>query len=397
MGAIITQQELYDLMFTEVQNQTTVLTDDTEGAILDVILGALSVGLSEISRLTLDEFSKTYFDSADGPEVTGGPDDLQTLAVDHFGDEFERPAATKATGVLNFSRPTAVNGACTIPAGTSVSTDKNANGVAQRVTTTAEVVFDSDDLVKNAEAEAEEGGIAGNCEPDTLINLDSTLTDPTIVVTNDDEFSGGEEVQDDAAYRVTIKNLIRSLKGATLAAIQAAAQNVSGVSKATAIENMLTVIEYDEGTEDIAAGAEPFKMPFVNVFVADPNGEASTSLLASVLAAINRVRAAGVKIATVAAEALEIDWAASLTLNPSGPNYAELSIDATRIAESMVDYIADLEVGDDFIRTTARLAILAIWGPDGTNDISEFIINTPIGDVAVAENEKLVPGTVEIT
>lgn len=63
----------------------------------------------------------------------------------------------------------------------------------------------------------------------------------------------------------------------------------------------------------------------------------------------------------------------------------------------MAQYISNLEVGDDFIRTTARAAIMAIWGPSGTNDITDFITSVPSGDVSTSSTQKLVPGTVSLS
>ena len=99
----------------------------------------------------------------------------------------------------------------------------------------------------------------------------------------------------------------------------------------------------------------------------------------------------------IAAEALEMDWLAEVTLNPSGPNYATLQNDLSEIETTMQQYISNLEVGDDFIRTTARTAIMAIWGPSGTNDITDFVTNTPSGDVATSSTQKLVPGDVSLS
>ena len=102
-----TQDELLQLFINELQSQNPELTDTEIGSIIDVLGGALSTAVYEIQQLTIDEFRKTFFDTANGPEITGGADDLENLAVDHFGDEFARPAAEKSTGVVTFSRPNA--------------------------------------------------------------------------------------------------------------------------------------------------------------------------------------------------------------------------------------------------------------------------------------------------
>ena len=62
----------------------------------------------------------------------------------------------------------------------------------------------------------------------------------------------------------------------------------------------------------------------------------------------------------------------------------------------MEQYIRDLPIGQVFDRGLSRLAILAIWGPDGTNDLTDFVTNSPTGNVSATPTEKLVPGVVEI-
>ena len=122
------QQDLYDLYKNEIQSRNPSLTDFEEGSKLDSIGGGLSVAGAEIVKSIVDLFAKTYFSTANGPEVTQGSDDLELLAVDHFGDAFARPAASPAIGNVTFSRPTIAAGNVVIPAGTIVKTEKDANG-----------------------------------------------------------------------------------------------------------------------------------------------------------------------------------------------------------------------------------------------------------------------------
>ena len=396
MSDIKTQQELYDLWLLELQNQAPELTDDNEGSNIDVLGGATSVAVDEILQAVVREFAKTFFDTAHGPEVTGSVDDLQTLAVDHFGSQFARPAATYATGVVTFSRPTSGAGNILIPAGTIVKTPPNASGVSQRFATETNVTITG--LTINATVNAVVAGSDGNVQDNTVTIVESALLDPTITVNNALDFAAGAEALNDADYRDFIRNKLLTLAGATIAAIEAAARNVPGVELATAIENEFTVIEYDIGTDDILLGAEYFWIPRVILYVADANGTASPALIADVVAAVKLVRAAGVRVEVQAAIALQLNWTANITLNISGPNYAELASDPQKIIDTMVDYLQNLPVGTGFVRTTANAAMLAIWGPAGTNDLTAGGFTTPVpsGDVPVAANEKIIAGTVAI-
>jgi hypothetical protein len=386
------QQDLYDLFKNEVQSRNPDLTDFEDGSKLDSLGGGFSVAAQEVSKLIIDQFAKTFFATANGPEVTGGSDDLELLATDHFGDSFARPEASPAVGVVTFSRPTVDAGNVTIPAGTIVKTEKDSNGNEQRFATETEVTMTG--LSINASVEAVSAGSDGNVQAGTITVLESALTDPTVVVTNNAQFTGGEESADDAEYREFIRNKIETLRGATKAAIEASALNVPGVEQATAIEDAIPVKEWDIGG-DAPIGAY-FRIPRVRLFIADANGTASLALLQNVDDAILYVRACGVKVDTIGATALPVNWSASIVLNPSGPNFATLSTDAQLIVDSMEQYLRDLPVGTGFDKGLAKLAIMAIWGPSGTNDLTDFITSVPVGNISAAATDKVIPGTVAV-
>jgi hypothetical protein len=390
--ALKSRQELYTIMKDELQAQYPGLTDYNAGSILDAILGAVSTALSEQQELVTTKFNKTFFELANGPEVTGDADDLETLAIDHFGTEFARPAATKAVGIVTFSRANSNAGDCVIPAGTVVKTEADANGESQSFTTLLSVTMTGTSI--NASVEAVEAGIDGNVDEDTVVLIEDTLTDPSIEVNNDEAMSGGAEEQSDADYRETILEKIRSLRGATADAIEAAALTVSGIVSASAIESFLTAIEYDPGTEEVSG--DYFLLPVATLYIADANGEANDALIALVDDAVDEVRACGIKVTIVAATPYSLNWTAEITLNPGGPNYSTLQSDATLIENSMNEYITGLAVGDGFDRDAADAAMLDIWGPDGTDDITAFATTVPVGDVAGVVGQKIVPGTVTI-
>jgi hypothetical protein len=392
---IRSQDELLDIYVNEVKSEAPELTDFSEGSMNDTIAGATVTAIHEAMKLLLDEFAKTYFSTANGPEVTGDSDDLETLAVDHFGDDFSRPEADKARGIVTFSRATSGAGDCVIPIGTVVKTELDANGESIRFQTLAAVTMST--LTINASVEAFIAGTTGNVGVGDVTVIESTLTDPTITVDNSAVFGGGSEDMEDAEYREYIKNKIVQLRGATKEAIETAAEAVDGVEAAVAIETETAVIEYDIATGLPLVGAEFFRIPYVRLYVADANGEAEAALIVLVRSAVDEIRAFGVKIEIIGAEAVSQNWTATYTLNPSGPNFTELSSDPTLVTDSMAEYIrTTLSIGDDFVRADADAAILAIWGPAGTDDLTAFSTTTPVGDVTVAANQKLIPGTMTI-
>lgn len=387
---IPSQQELLELFQNEVQSRKPALTDFEEGSVLDALGGGFSVGGEEIARLIIEKFNKTYIETAHGPEVTGGPDDLAILATDHFGAGFARPAASAALATVTFSRPTTGAGNVTIPVGTIVKTDKDANGNEQRFSVLSEVTLTG--LTIDASVQAVEVGTDGNVNSATLINIESSLTDNTVTVTNALAASGGTEEATDAEYREFIRNRVEIIRGATKAAIESAALNVAGIETATAVENLQSVIEWDIGGS--ATVGDFFFIPRVKLYVADVNGTASAALIDAVETAIFDVRACGVRVEVLAATPLSQDWTAAVTLDPGGPNFALFSSDTTLITDTMGEYIRDLPIGTGFDRNLARAAILAIWGPAGTGDLTDFVTSVPAGNVSAAATEKLIPGTI---
>ena len=386
--ALSSFSEFYDAFIVELQNQRPDLTDVEIGSINDVLAGVFAAGVTEVTATLVDEFKKTFFATANGPEITLGADDLQTLAMDHFGSAFARPDAVKSTGTVQFSRE--IDGAdCVIPAGTIVKTVQNAAGTSVRFETVLAVTMTG--LTVNASVRAVVAGVSGNSAADTVTQIESTLTDPSIEVTNDDAFVGGAAAENDEEYRETIRLLLETLKGGTLAAIEATALTVAGVELAKGIEALQAVIEWD--LDDEVTVGDYFLLPRAKLYIADANGTASDLLVSDVQTAINVARAAGVRVDVIAATALELDWSASLTLNPAGPNFAELSDDTSLITDYMQKYLQDLAIGTGFSRAAARLYILAKFGASGTNDLTNFATVTPSGDVTGVVNQKIIPGT----
>jgi uncharacterized phage protein gp47/JayE len=382
----LSQNEFYEFYKNQVLALAPELTDFSEGSLHDIIAGAFSASMNELTELTISEFQKTFFDTATG-------NDLDTLAVDHFGEKFSRPQAINATGIITFSRPNTDNGNVTIPVGTVVKTEKDSSGNEILFETTEEVILTG--LTVDASIQAQEAGSSGNLLPSTIVVLESTLSDSSITVNNGLAMAGGEDEQDDAEYRETIKSLIQSLAGATKQAIEGAVLALPNVGFVTLITEEKAVIEWDiSGSSTIG---NFFRIPYPIVYVADENGNSSPSLVQDVKDAIVPIKACGVNVNVLGATAISINWTASLVLNASGPNYSELQSDLTMIKDSMIEYINQkISIGEGFSRSEANQYILSVWGPSGTNDITSFSTSAPSGDVSVNGNEKLIAGTMEI-
>lgn len=393
------QSEFYDQYRDEVIALAGELTDFSDGSMHDVVAGAFTTCLNELSELIISEFTKTFFSLASGTEAQGGSgdvDDLEALAIDHFGSGFARPEAQPSTGEVVFSRANTDGGDVFIDVGTIVKTQKDANGEEIRFSTTESGTMTGLSLTLNIEAV--DAGVKGNITSTGKITvIETTLSDPIVVVTNNSNTAGGTNELQDPEYREFITNKIVSLAGATEAAVKGAALAVAGVAivQLTTLERV--VIDYDIGNDEILAGATYFRIPYPVLYIADSDGNSSDALIESVKNAIFLVKAAGVQIEVKGAVPIAFNWTASLTLNAGGPNYAELSSDLTKIIETMTEYVNSvLSIGQGFNKADANTYVMSVWGPSGTNDITSFSSSVPSGNVSVAANEKLIANTIQI-
>ena len=392
--SVSTQKQLYEIIKSAIESQDGDFSDFNEGSMLDILSGSFTTGMNEISELIISEFGKTYFETAHGPEVTGNVDDLQNLAVDHYGDKFKRPEANEATGTVTFSRANIIAGDVTILAGTVVKTKKDSSGEEFLFETIIDVLLTG--LNIDADVIAQVAGTDGNVDPLKVLVIETALTDSSVEVSNAAKFAGGDSEQDDAEYRETIRNLIQSLAGATKTAIEGAILSVSGVSIATLIERERVVIDYDISGEEILAGSSFFRIPYPVAYIADENGQSSQGLIDAVIEAVRSIKACGVAIEVLGATAIALSWDGAYSLNAGGPNFAELSTDFSKITDTMADYIRGLGIGESFIITDANDYIFSIWGPAGTNDMTAFNTNSPVSNISVTSIEKIIPDVMSI-
>lgn len=388
MAQVKTVQELYDAFILELQARKPELTDTNAGSMNDVLAGTVATAVNEISQVVLDEFRKTFIETANGIEISGNVDELQTLVVDHFGSEFARPGAVKATGTVQFSRPNTSAGNVTILAGTVVKTAASASGSSQRFEVVSTVVLTG--LTVNASVRALIAGVDGNVQANKVTVIESSLTDSSVIVNNSASFAGGEAEQNDTEYRETIRNLLKAARGGTLEAIKAKALTVGGVEFADAVEALIYAKEWDIGG-GVTIG-DYFAIPRARLYIADSNGTASQALIDDVKAAVKTVRAAGVLVEVLGATPFALNWSVSIVLNPAGPNYSTLQTDTTMIKDVMTKYINDLAIGADFVRSSAKSYLLSQF----SSDLAGLTIVSPAGDISVDAEEKLIPGTMAV-
>ena len=379
-----TISEYIEIYRNQVQSSAGDLTDFAAGSLHDIISGGFGIALNEISEFLIDRYRKTNFDTATGQ-------DLEDLAIDHYGPLFARPSGAACEVVLRFSRPNSNAGAVTIPAGTDISTRLDSLGESVTFSLTEDVVFADTALSATGEARAEEPGASGNVGANTLVDIGIALTDPTVTVTNPVQAAGGTNPETDEEYRITIRNLLSQFVGATVAAIRGVVSAAPSVAQAVLVEALEAVIPYDLASQAPKTGRDWFYYIRPVVYVADANGRSGPSVVRAAEEAADRVRACGVRIEIIGARVIQLTWEATATLNPSGPNFAELSADKGRIIDVMTGYVNnDLDIGTGFDVSVANAAILARLGPSGTRDITAFATTAPTLDVSGEVGAKIV-------
>ena len=398
MALIIkSMEELVEDFINELQNRQPLLTDTSEGSQIDSLAGATAYLAGEAVLIARQLFEKTFFSTANGPEVTGGADDLQTLAVDHFGPGFARLPAQQATGGVVFSRPTSGAGNVTILAGTVVKTAKDASGVEYRFATTEDKTLTGLSVAANVQAIV--AGASGNLAPSLPLVLESALTDPAVTVATSPSvfFTGGAEAQSDSDYRAYIIQQLGNRRLTVKESIEAACLDVAGITTVKAVEVYMPVIEYDIATSLPKVGTTFFRIPRAYVYIAGLSGTATGGQVSEALQNIEAVRAFGVAVGVFAATPLAINWTLSVVLNPLGPNYGAFSAgNFTIVEDSMEAYLHSLPIGTGFVKTTATAAMLAIYRSSGTNDFVSASTTVPGADVAGVANQKIIPSTMTV-
>jgi uncharacterized phage protein gp47/JayE len=203
---------------------------------------------------------------------------LDRIVQDHFGPNVVRKGAIPAWVTLQFTRTSIALGAVTYAAGSIVRTP---GGV--RFETQAAAAFGAASLGPVSVAgRAVEAGTSGNVGKGTVTQFVTVRPDPTMLVTNPDVGAGGDATESDGAFRAQARAFWTAARRGVKAAIEFGALTVPGVRQAAAEELL----------------SEPLGVPtgYINLYVADANGQSNSVLNAQVASALEEYRAAGIVV-----------------------------------------------------------------------------------------------------
>lgn len=292
----------------------------TDGSDVNVAVAFAATCGEEVSRYAQSEIGETY--AAIAAKISDAA--LDRWAYDRY--QQRRFQARSALATLVFTR-TGNNG-FTIPAGTKVST-----GDGQVFSTLTDVPFGVSQFGPlSVVARADQTGLAGNVDADTLTNV-SGLEDQSTAVVNPDPAAGGREAETNQQFLARLQRFFPTARRGTRAAIENGCLDI--VSRATVIE-LLDSTGSPDGR--------------VQAIIADDDGQANEALANEVLLNLEEYRGLGVPVVVFSGTPELIRVQASNLAFTAGVNTTEVLADARLRAVARINALAPGE--------TLRLSVL---------------------------------------
>lgn len=343
MPTMPTFEELKTDAETEVKAVNTDLTDFTEGSALDALTGSGSVLADEVLGFVAAMFATLFLDTAEGS-------DLDALIADRFTGMAPRQAASPAIGTETITRGTYV-GAWSVPANSQFQATIDGEDIL--FTTDALVTMGAADNTVDSAVTASVAGRSGNVAENTVTQILSVLTDTTATATNLTRMAGGAPEETDEELRARARLFYQTLRRGTVAAIEAGALSVAGVSFA----------KVDEDNPPTAG--------MLSVYIGDPDGSANAALVALVVAALEDYRPAGISYTVTAAAREEITIELEVLVK-QGTNTATLE---ASIRAAVKDYVNNLSPSDILYDSQVTRVVTSV-----SADVLDVVQVVPSGD-----------------
>jgi len=355
-----------------IQGQVPQLSNFNTGTVLRAIVEAVASVVMFLQSVLTQMYVFARASTATGA-------DLDSWMAD-FG--LTRLPAVAASGQVTFARFTPTNQAI-IPIGTQV---ESADGtqVFQVIADTGNPNYNAGlnayvvpALTASANVTVQDtvAGAAGNVNAGVL----TVLTSPIVgidTVTNASGFSNGFDAETDTAFRIRFQNFLASLEEAT----------------PTAIGNAITSVQ-DNLTYTLTEGQQfngATDFGYFYVVVDDGSGNPSSQVLANVQAAIDLVRAAGVRFGVFGPSVLTANIAMTIT---TAAGYTH-SLVVAQVVAALQAYVNALGVG-----VTLPYTILAsiAYNTPGVINVSGVTLNSGNSDLVPTAKQVIKYGTVIVT
>lgn len=263
----------------------------TPGTTLNALVHMAAAMAEEVEWEGARADAAAFLDTARG-------DDLTRYVASEHG--IARHGATSAVVPLTFARVTDTDEA-TVPAGTTVRAD--VNGLTVRVKTdfaATWAVGDTSEKVVRATA-VQTGPDANVADLDVFTVIESTLSDATITVTNNEAAAGGNLAESDEDLVARVRDALARAARGTVPAIRIGCLEVDTVREASVFE----VLDAD----GLPAGG-------VSVVIADATGQSNAELEALVSAELYEWRPAGCPVEIDSASVVYQDITLAVTWEP---------------------------------------------------------------------------------
>lgn len=357
-----THAVLMQLARDEITARDATLTDFSEGSNLDALAGAGALLADETNRYNLVLFKAHFLDTAEAG-------DLDALALDRFG--LSRLGATYAVGRVFWTEGSASG--YTVPAGTTI-TGTLPDGSTYTATTTADSQSDSGDSIPVIASVA---GRAGNALAETLEGPTGFATDATATVSQPSRMAGGSEAENDAQFRNRLRRYYSTLAKATIKALVAAAQSVSGIYYA--------VVKESFGTD----GGQ------VDVYIADADGAGNAPLVAAADTVLQATKAAGIYLVTTAAAREDM----TITVEVTVPQGSDLDNAEAQIRAAVLDYCNNVPISTSVYASQIARVVHNALGSVGVSVTSKTggSVFTSIAPAADVNTLRLLTGNLTVT
>lgn len=353
--------DLIEQFISEAQAQRATLRFD-DGNISEAQAHGAGAMADVVLRYAAQAFKETFLDGAAGDALTARADDSHNTL---------REPATPAQVTVRFQR-TSGGGGGTINAGTTVATAVDAGGHEVRFTTNAPQVVGAAangpfDIAATCTVDGPVGNVkAGSAGVTRIID---TLFDSTFSVSQPADAGGGNDAETDPALRVRSRTFWKTLRKATLAALEQGAKAVASVRVSKAIE--------DDDSGDCT------------LVVSDNDGNSSAQMISDVERELEQWRAAGVPIGIGGSAPLLVDVIGTMDVD-DGIDRAVL---APLVNAAITARINKQRQGELLHLDSIKAAGISI-DPDGINAIA---LTTPTDTVTPTAFQVIRPGTVSIT
>jgi uncharacterized phage protein gp47/JayE len=356
---------------TAIQASATKLLNFTTGSVLRAIVEAIAGVTLWLQGLVVYVLTLTRFATSVGA-------DADSWAADFA---FTREAAVPATGLVTFGRFTTTTQSV-IPAGLIL---QSADGT-QTFTVNADpansayspslkgYVMAPTVATLNVSVTAATPGSSGNVLANTITSMGQGV--PGVdTVTNASAFTNGVDAESDTAFRARFVLYIAALSKATKAAIESAIEDVQQGLQYTIAENADYNGDYDPGS--------------FFVVIDDGSGTPSSGLQDAVAAAVEQVRALGIRFAVFAPVVTTVNMSMTIT-EATGLDHATV---VAAVGVALTNFINGLGLGNGLPYN--QLAAVA-FGVPGVINASAILLDSTTADIAGDPKVTLKAGSIAV-